>query len=438
MASGPAAFAAPAGAAAGAAAGANAPPYAAQGRGQTQAPVPPPPPPPQQAQTQAQQRSVPLQRRTVDPTVPVLNELEAKSRQAEPLNGPVLSEPTVLPTRASLVDLRSPAGSTGELASGAATKFVHVSTNKYRSPLHASVFTPDGKRLLTGSASGQFTVWNAYDFKFENYLPAHETGIRCFAWAHSEVWLLSGDDAGQVKVWKSVVNNVKAFNAHRERVCSMSFAPTDLKFATCSTDTTVKVWDFARVQAEVSMLGHGGDVFTTDWHPTHSLIATGSRDWLAKLWDARAKHGGGNGSASSGNTAAASLHGHKGPVNAVRWSSNGNWLLTCSSDNSMKVFDLRTLKCLSTLSGHKANVLCAEWHPHMEEVVASGSQDGSLGHWIVGWEHPVYFINKAHDQPVEDISWHPVGHILATGALDCCSKFWVRPRPGEVPKDLLS
>jgi polyadenylation factor subunit 2 len=41
----------------------------------------------------------------------------------------------------------------------------------------------------------------------------------------------------------------------------------DLKFCSCSDDTTVKVWDFARAQQISLLSGHGGDVKTVDWHP---------------------------------------------------------------------------------------------------------------------------------------------------------------------------
>lgn len=35
-----------------------------------------------------------------------------------------------------------------------------------------------------------------------------------------------------------------------------SFCRTDLKFCSCSDDTTVKVWDFARCQEEKSLTGN--------------------------------------------------------------------------------------------------------------------------------------------------------------------------------------
>ena len=38
--------------------------------------------------------------------------------------------------------------------------------------------------------------------------------------------------------------------------CLNSFCRTDLKFCSCSDDTTVKVWDFARCQEERSLSGN--------------------------------------------------------------------------------------------------------------------------------------------------------------------------------------
>ena len=38
---------------------------------------------------------------------------------------------------------------------------------------------------------------------------------------------------------------------------------------------------------ERQLTGHGWDVKCIDWHPTKGLIASGSKDNLAKLWDPR-------------------------------------------------------------------------------------------------------------------------------------------------------
>ena len=77
-------------------------------------------------------------------------------------------------------------------------------------------------------------------FNFETILQAHDTAIRSLQWAHNENWLISGDDGGVVKYWQPNMNNVKATQAHKEPVRGLAFAPSDLKFCSCSDDTTVK------------------------------------------------------------------------------------------------------------------------------------------------------------------------------------------------------
>jgi polyadenylation factor subunit 2 len=54
------------------------------------------------------------------------------------------------------------------------------------------------------------------------------------------------------------------------------------------------------------MAGHGGDVKTCDWHPSNSVVASGAKDAVVKLWDARA-----------GREAIATLHGHKATITQV-------------------------------------------------------------------------------------------------------------------------
>ena len=49
-------------------------------------------------------------------------------------------------------------------------------------------------------------------------------------------------------------------------------------------------------------------------------------------------------------------HAHKAAVTSVKWNQNGNWLLTSSRDHLIKLFDIRTMKELEVLKGHKSDV----------------------------------------------------------------------------------
>ena len=133
------------------------------------------------------------------------------------------------------------------------------------------------------------------------------------------------------------------------------------------------------------------------WHPVKGLVASCSRDALVKLWDPRSNkclqtlHGhnntvlqvGGTGRGGGGREAgragwwwgaawgarrgggggASPAPRPRGCLLQVHWNANGNWLLTACRDQSLKLFDIRSLRELNSFSGHNSPVLCAAWHP---------------------------------------------------------------------------
>ena len=91
-----------------------------------------------------------------------------------------------------------------------------------------------------------------------------------------------------------------------------------------------------------------------------------------KLWDPR--QGG----------CLSTLYGHKSTVTKVAWSPNGNWLLTGSRDQMIKMYDVRSMKELCSLKGHYKEITCLQWHPFQESVFVSGGMDGTILYWNVG------------------------------------------------------
>lgn len=83
---------------------------------------------------------------------------------------------------------------------------------------------------------------------------------------------------------------------------------------------------------------------------------------------------------------------------------------------------------------HTDTLLClaAKWHPQHERLLATGGSDGSLMFWIVGQDQPAGEQETAHESNVWSLDWHPVGHILVSGSNDHTTRFWTRPRPGEL------
>lgn len=353
-------------------------------------------------------------RKTVDFNGPFLKELELRTLVKAPSELPYIRN-----TPNHVLDYLFPRSYSHNQSQAVTMHFIHTSVNKARCPINVVRWSPEGKRLIAGNASGEFTLWNGLQFNFETIQQSHDAAVRCMQWNHSGSWMLSGDHAGIVKVWMPNMNNLNKIAAHKEPVRDISFSPTDAKFATCSDDGSIKIWDFSESIEERCLTGHGWDVKNVQWHPYRSLLASGSKDNLVKLWDAKS------------GINVATVHGHRNTILDVKWNRNGNWLATAGRDQMVRIFDVRTLRELQTLRGHRREIMSLSWHPHLESLFCSGGTDGSIFFWNVGQEAPISCLEAAHDAIVWCMDWHPVGHILATGSNDNTTRFWTRARPGD-------
>ncbi|BES89174.1 Hypothetical protein NTJ_01981 [Nesidiocoris tenuis] len=360
-------------------------------------------------------------RKTVDYNAAIIKMLEARVWQRD-----YRDHRAIEPDAMYIPDLMPPSYYEDNPINAVTTRFVKTATNKMRCPIFCMAWTPEGRRLVTGASSGEFTLWNGLTFNFETILQAHDTPVRTMVWSHNEMWMVTADHAGFVKYWQSNMNNVKMFMAHQEAIRGISFSPLDSKFASCSDDGTIKIWDFYRCQEERSLRGHGADVKCVHWHPHKGLIISGSKDnqQPVKLWDPKT------------GTSLATIHAHKSTVMDVKWNSNGNWFVTASRDHLLKLFDIRNLNTeVQVFRGHKKESSSVAWHPVHEGLFCSGGSDGAILFWHVGADKEVGAIEQAHDSIVWTLAWHPMGHILCSGSNDHTSKFWTRNRPGDSMRD---
>ncbi|KAK9470945.1 WD40-repeat-containing domain protein [Dipodascopsis tothii] len=407
---------------------------------------------------QGQQPQRKAHRRTVDPGSPIGRYLAKRAgRSAATLT----AAGALRPAKSYVIGLYPPAAYVERPVSGITGKLVHVSQNKIRHPINCVRWSPrdSGRRLLTASSSGEFTLWNGNSFNFETIMQAHEHAIRSLAWSYSGMFLLSGDQAAVVKYWQPNMNNVNVLHTgHRESVREVVFAPGDRKFATASDDGTLKVWDFNDAQEETTLTGHGWDVKCADWHPTKGLLVSGSKDNLVKLWDPRQP---------PAQACLATLHGHKNTVTKAAFQpmvGGGNLLATSSRDQTARVFDLRQMRDVYVLRGHAKDVTTLAWHPVHPELLVTGTHDGLINYFLLPSSSRAALARvpagtplaartdaaggaaatsataamsltparsiQAHDGAVWTLEFHPVGHVLCSGSNDKCIRFWCRDRPG--------
>ncbi|ORY85009.1 WD40-repeat-containing domain protein, partial [Protomyces lactucae-debilis] len=345
-------------------------------------------------------------------------------------------QPAIRPTRHHVLDIFPPSlDSRSDPAATLCCKYAHTSGNKNKHPINCVRWTSDGRRVLTGSTSGEMTLWNGLTFNFETILQAHESAVRAMEWSPSGDWLLSGDHEGFIKYSQTNMNIVKVIPAHTEAIRDIAFSPGSNKFVTASDDGSMKLWSFNEGVEEATFTGHGWDVKTVDWHMSKGLIVSGSKDNLVKLWDPRTAK------------CLSTLHGHKNTVSKVMFQRvDGDLLATCSRDSSARVVDLRMMRDLRVLRGHEKDVTTLTWHPITPSLITTGAHDGALSHYLLNESaknetssitssaavaQPTMTIPFAHESAIWSMEYHPFGHLLVTGSNDRATRFWARPRPGD-------
>src|ERR1700760_2578966 len=251
-------------------------------------------------------------------------------------------------------------------------KHLHSSLNKAKHPINVVVWTPEGRRLVTASSSGEFTLWNGMSFNFELIMQAHNVAIRAACYSHSEEWLISADQEGVVKYWQPNFNPLKEIQAHTEPIRGIAFSPTDAKFVTASDDASLKIFDFAEGEEERVLTGHSWEVRCVDWHPTKGLLVSGSKDHSVKLWDPRSSR------------CLTTLNSSKNQVSRTIFEkSDGTLLATTGRDQIIRIFDLRMMREVFLLRGHETEVTALVWHPLHKNLISSGGHAGAIHHYLL-------------------------------------------------------
>ena len=179
---------------------------------------------------------------------------------------------------AAITDLRAPAAYLGSACSGVCSKFVHTSSNKDRCPVNVCVWTSEGRRLLTGTHNGMFTLWSGLSFNFETTQQAHETAVRVAVWSHREEWMISGDHAGILKYWQTTLNCVKEFEAHPDTpIRDLAYCPTDAKYASMVQNL------YSDIPTLMPCMDLGGEPLPLLW--TADYIPKNPDDWAKGPYD---------------------------------------------------------------------------------------------------------------------------------------------------------
>ena len=107
----------------------------------------------------------------------------------------------------------------------------------------AVAFSPDGARVLTGSADNTARLWDAASGKPMATLSGHTDPVRAVAFSPDSARVLTGSDDNTARLWDAASGKpIATLSGHASYVQAVAFSPDGARVLTGSADNTARLW----------------------------------------------------------------------------------------------------------------------------------------------------------------------------------------------------
>jgi WD40 repeat protein len=285
--------------------------------------------------------------------------------------------------------------------------------------INSVAFSPDGRRIASGSWDCTVRVWNAHSGAEIACLRGHEEQVASVAFSPDGRRIASGSNDKTVRVWDTHSGaEIACLRGHESAVASVSFSPDGRRITSGSSDKTVRIWDANR-GAEINCLrGHRSSVRCVSFSPDGRCIASGSKDNTVRVWDANSE------------AEIVCLRGHEDGVMSVAFSPDGRRIASGASDNTVRVWDAHIGAELACLRGHQDRVTSVAFSPDGRRI-ASGSIDNTVRVWDAQGAAELACL-RGHAEPVTSVSFSHDGRRIASGSWDKAVRVWDAHSAAEI------
>lgn len=278
--------------------------------------------------------------------------------------------------------------------------------------VYAVAWSPDGKRIASGSRDETVKVWDTTDGGNPYTYSGHTDTVFSVAWSPDGKRIASGSGDKTVQIWNAVDGeNVATYRGHADTVQSVAWSPDGKRIASSSRDGTVQVWNAVDGGNAYTYKGHSNWVNTVAWSPDGKRIASGSGDNTVQIWDAT----------SGGNVY--TYTGHTDAVAFAAWSPDDKRIASSSNDKTVQIWNAADGSNAYTYKGHTDTVWLAAWSLDGKRI-ASGSWDKTAQIWDAIDGHTIYTYH-GHSDKVNSAVWSPNGTYIASGSDDKTVQIWL-------------
>ncbi|KAG8724739.1 hypothetical protein FRC09_015006 [Ceratobasidium sp. 395] len=284
------------------------------------------------------------------------------------------------------------------------------------SEVHSTAYSPDSRRIVSGSIDGKVRIWDAETGDAVlGPLIGHSGEVNSVAFSPDGHWIASGSDDETIRLWDAEAGTARGepLRGHEGWVHSVAFSPIGCQIASGSVDKTVRTWDTETGQSTLVMSGHSDAVWSVAFSPDGRRLVSGSVDKTLRIWDAE-----------TGASVLESLLGHSDHVCAVAFSPDGHQIVSGSADGTVRIWDARTGRpLLDPLQGHSSYV-CSVAFSVNSLFIVSGSADNTVRIWDAQSGAAVGLPLDGHSGSVRCVAFSSDGSRVVSGSSDKTMRIW--------------
>ncbi len=272
---------------------------------------------------------------------------------------------------------------------------------------------PDAQRIAAGTEAGEVLIWNvnAPDEPMQRLKVADvaPTAITALQWSPDQQKLAVATAGKTVHVFGPSLPNIQPaieLALHQSfpgegLVSEMQFAVDNRSVWLALSTGKIEEWAYAGIAA-TRQFNHGGPVYGVAVTRDGKTVVSASTDQTVRVWDVPTQQ------------QKFQLNGHTGAVHAVMLSPDETFAISSGSDGTLRLWDIVGGRQLKQLARYDATMYSVAIHPNGQLLAAAGAdRKVHLLDILTGSEQRVL---EGHTDYVHSVTFNPVGdRVLSYG-----------------------
>lgn len=284
-------------------------------------------------------------------------------------------------------------------------------THYHGGTIWSVAFSPDGKRLVTGSVDQSARVWDLAT-RQQRLLIDHTGIIRVVAFSHDGKRIATTGEDGVTRLWDAQSGErVQQFIGHIGTIFAVAFTPDDQKVLTAGIDKTARLWNVKTGEELGQFKGHTGKIRAAALSADGTQLATVGEDKVVIVWDVATFQ------------PISHLNGHQGEVRSVNFSPDGRFIVTGDDLSDVILWDAKTGQETRHFTGHEKRIWSAVFSPDSQYLLTS-SDDATARLWEVATGKQKYLFAGHAKGKIVIAAFSPDETTIVTTGGDFTVRFW--------------